>query len=59
MFEPMNFVYYLKYMGIGMLGVFIIIGIIIAATYIIRIASNKATAAIEARKAAKNEGNEE
>ena len=32
-FEPMNFVTNLKYMGIGMLGVFIIIGIIIAATY--------------------------
>lgn len=35
MFEPMNFVYSLKYMGVGMLGVFIIVGIIIAATYAI------------------------
>ena len=35
MFEPIQFVNYLKYMGIGMLGVFIIVGIIIAATYII------------------------
>ena len=35
MFEPIQFVNYLKYMGIGMLGVFIIIGIIIAATYAI------------------------
>ena len=35
MFKPMEFVNYLKYMGIGMLGVFIIIGIIIAATYAI------------------------
>ncbi len=34
-FEPMKFVESLKYMGIGMLGVFIIIGIIIAATYAI------------------------
>ncbi len=34
-FNPMNFVNNLKYMGIGMLGVFMIIGIIIAATYII------------------------
>ena len=34
-FNPMNFVYSLKYMGIGMLGVFMIIGIIIAATYAI------------------------
>ena len=35
MFEPIQFVNYLKYMGIGMLGVFIIVGIIIAATYAI------------------------
>ena len=34
-FIPMNFVENLKYMGIGMLGVFMIIGIIIAATYAI------------------------
>ena len=32
-FDPIQFVNNLKYMGIGMLGVFIIIGIIIAATY--------------------------
>lgn len=55
MFEPMNFVYYLKYMGIGMLGVFIIIGIIILATYLIRITTNKASAAIEARRTSKND----
>ena len=35
MFEPIQFVNYLKYMGVGMLGVFIIVGIIIAATYAI------------------------
>ena len=29
----MQFVYNLKYMGIGMLGVFMIIGVIILATY--------------------------
>ena len=34
-FNPMAFIDNLKYMGIGMLGVFIIIGIIIAATYAI------------------------
>lgn len=34
-FNPMGFVENLKYMGIGMLGVFLIVGIIIAATYII------------------------
>ena len=31
----MNFINNLKYMGIGMLGVFIIVGIIILATYVI------------------------
>ena len=35
MFEPIQFINYLKYMGIGMLGVFIIVGIIIASTYAI------------------------
>ena len=34
-FDPIQFVHNLKYMGVGMLGVFVIIGIIIAATYII------------------------
>lgn len=33
-FNPMGFVENLKYMGIGMLGVFIIVGIIILATYV-------------------------
>ena len=28
-FEPMNFVTSLKYMGVGMLGIFIVIGIIV------------------------------
>ena len=35
MFEAMNFVYYLEYMGIGMLGVFMIVGIIMVATYLV------------------------
>ena len=34
-FEPMNFVTNLTYMGVGMLGIFIIVGIIVAATYAI------------------------
>ena len=34
-FNPIKFVEYLKYMGIGMLGVLMIVGIIIAATYAI------------------------
>lgn len=34
-FNPINFVENLKYMGIGLVGVFVIIGIIIGATYAI------------------------
>lgn len=34
-FNPIRFVENLKYMGVGMLGVFLIIGIIIVATYAI------------------------
>jgi len=34
-FDPIQFVTNLKYMGIGMLGVFIIIGIIIVCTMLI------------------------
>mgnify|MGYP003301846721 CR=1 FL=1 len=37
------FVENLKYMGIGMLGVFIIVGIIIAATYIIGAVSSSSS----------------
>ena len=33
-FEPIKFIESLKYMGIGMLGVFIIVGVIMAATYL-------------------------
>ena len=40
-FQPVEFVNNLKYMGIGMLGVFIIVGIIIASTYIIGAVTNK------------------
>ena len=40
-FNPLAFVENLKWMGIGMLGVFIIIGVIIAATYITGYAINK------------------
>lgn len=41
MFEPIEFINNLKYMGIGMLGVFMIVGIIIAATYAINKFTNK------------------
>ncbi len=40
-FNPMRFVENLKYMGIGMLDVFIIVGIIIFATYAIAKITNK------------------
>lgn len=40
-FNPMAFVENLKYMGVGLLGVFMIIGIIIIATYLINYFSNK------------------
>ncbi len=38
-FEPMNFVTNLKYMGLGMLGIFVVIGLVVIATMIL----NKAT----------------
>lgn len=41
-FEPFNFIENLQYMGVGMLGVFLIVGIIIGATYAINHLANKA-----------------
>ena len=41
-FEPFNFIENLQYMGVGMLGVFLIVGIIIGATYAINQLANKA-----------------
>lgn len=38
-FNPVGFLDNLKYMGVGMLGVFIIVGVIIAATYAINLIS--------------------
>jgi 1,4-dihydroxy-2-naphthoate octaprenyltransferase len=35
MFEPMNFVHNLKYMGLGMLTILIVIGAIIVATVVL------------------------
>jgi hypothetical protein len=40
-FEPIQFIENLKYMGVGMLGVFIIIGVIIGATYAVNYFCNK------------------
>ena len=34
-FEPMNFVTSLKYMGVGMLGIFVVIGLIVIATVVL------------------------
>ena len=42
-FEPIKFIENLQYMGVGMLGVFLIVGIIIGATYAINYITNKAT----------------
>ena len=38
--NPMNFIYNLKYMGVGMLGILIVIGVIILVTMLL----NKVTA---------------
>ena len=34
-FNPMNFIYNLKYMGLGMLGIFAVIGLIILCTLLL------------------------
>ena len=34
-FNPMNFVENLKYMGLGMLGIFVVIGVIIGVTVLL------------------------
>lgn len=42
MFEPMQFIYNLRYMGVGMLTIFVVIGVIIGATVLLnKIASKK------------------
>ena len=55
MFEPIEFVNNLKYMGIGMLGVFMIVGIIILSTYAI----GKITSRIEESRAKAESESEE
>ena len=40
-FKPGCFIDNLKYMGIGMLGIFIIVGVIMAATYLTAYATDK------------------
>lgn len=41
MFEPMNFVYNLKYMGLGMLAIIAVIGAIILATAVLNKVTSK------------------
>jgi len=38
-FEPMNFVNNLRYMGAGMLGIFVVIGLIVVTTVVLNKAS--------------------
>lgn len=40
-FEPIQFVNNLIYMGVGMLGVFLIVGIIMGATYLVGYLTSK------------------
>ncbi len=40
-FKPMEFIYNLKYMGLGMLGIFVVIGIIILATVVLNKVTSK------------------
>ena len=40
-FEPVNFVKNLQYMGIGMLGIFVVIGVIMGVTLVIGRIFNK------------------
>ena len=40
-FNPMNFVTNLKYMGLGMLGIFVAIGVIALSIIILNAVSNK------------------
>ena len=56
MFYPMGFVESLKYMGLGLLGTFLIIGIIIGVTMGFNYASNKITARLAE---AKDEGEQD
>ena len=41
MFEPMNFIYYLKYMGLGMLTILIVMGVLIVVTSLLNSLSNR------------------
>lgn len=49
-FEPIEFINNLKYMGIGMLGVLMIVSIIMGATYLTNYITNRIMAARENEK---------
>ena len=55
MFKPVEFVNNLKYMGLGLLGTFLIIGIIIGVTIAFNNVSNK----LAEKKKAEQENNEQ
>ena len=54
MFKPIEFVNNLKYMGLGLLGTFVIIGIIIGATMAFNNISNKLAAKKQATEETTN-----
>ncbi len=54
-FEPMEFVNNLKYMGLGLLGTFLIIGIIIGVTLLFNYTINRISAA-RLQKSAEEKG---
>lgn len=58
MFSPIEFVNNLKYMGLGLLGTFLIIGIIICVTMGFNYASNKIAAKLEEKKNQKTDSAE-
>ena len=53
-FEPISFIKNLKYMGIGMLGVFMIVAVIMGATYLVSHVTNT----LAARKSSEGEDSE-
>ena len=40
-FDPMNFIVNLKYMGLGMLGIFAVIGVLVLSVYLLRLIDKK------------------
>ena len=57
-FTPMGFVENLKYMGLGLLGTFLVIGIIIGVTMLFNYTANRAAAKL-AERASKESSDEQ